>query len=66
MTSIDRRDPTQFLRRTKEARERALRLGPERRWTVDPPAWWTPTVTVEQRRSLTSAERARFLRHRAA
>ena len=66
MTSVDRRDPTQFLRRTKEARERALRLGAERRWTVDPPGWWTPTVTVEQRRSLTSAERARFLKHRAA
>lgn len=66
MTSIDRRDPTQFLRRTREARERVLRLGPERRWTVDPPAWWTPTVTVEQRRSLTAADRERFLRHRAA
>ena len=66
MTSIDRRDPTHFLRRTKEARERALRLRPERRWTVDPPAWWTSTVTVEQRRSLTAADRERFLRHRAA
>lgn len=66
MTSADRHDPTQFLRRTKEARERALRLGSDRRWTVDPPAWWTPTVTVEQRRSLTTAERERFLRHRAA
>ena len=66
MTAVDRRDPTQFLRRTKEARERALSHRAERRWTVDPPAWWTPTVTVEQRRLLTEQQRQRFLRKRAA
>lgn len=61
MTSADRRDPTRFLRRTEEARERARHSRPDRRWTVEPPEWWTPTVTVEQRRALTDAQRKRFL-----
>ena len=61
MTSFDRRDPSQFLRRTREAQGRARRSRAERGWTVDPPPWWTPTVTVEQRRTLTADQRARFL-----
>lgn len=49
------------------ARERALRLPEDqRRWTIQPPAWWTPTLTVAQRRALTESQRARLLRHRAA
>lgn len=35
-----------------------------RAWTVDLPAWWIPTFTVEQRRNLTPAQRERMLRYR--
>jgi hypothetical protein len=49
------------------ARERALWLPEEqRRWTIQPPAWWIPTLTVEQRRQLTGNQRRRLLRNRAA
>jgi hypothetical protein len=49
------------------ARERALWLPEDaRRWTIQPPPWWIPTLTVAQRRALTESQRARLLRHRAA
>ena len=49
------------------ARERALWLPEEqRRWTIQPPAWWIPTLTVTQRRALSESQRARLLGHRAA
>lgn len=38
----------------------------ERAWTIEPPSWWIPTVTVEQRRALTPDQRARLLGHRLA
>lgn len=67
MMAGDRRDPADFLQRTLDARRRGLAAaGEPRRWTVEPPAWWTPTVTVAQRRALTAEQRARFLRRRAA
>ncbi|WP_170225184.1 hypothetical protein [Nocardioides albertanoniae] len=63
MIAADRRDPTDFKRRTLEARARALRLpADERLWTIDPPRWWVPTNTVRDRRALTQAQRAHFLR----
>jgi hypothetical protein len=63
MVAADRRDPTEFKRRTLEARARASRIpASERAWTIDPPHWWVPTNTVEERRALTAAQRARFLR----
>ena len=46
------------------ARERALRHGNPRLWTIDQPAWWIPTETVAQRRALSEAERARLLARR--
>ncbi|QYJ03904.1 hypothetical protein KUV85_16520 [Nocardioides panacisoli] len=56
-----------FLRRLDAAYRRAGATGAQRRtWTIVPPAWWTSTATVEQRRALSAAERARFLRYRAA
>lgn len=53
--------------RILRARERA-RAGQSRvrRWTVQPPPWWTPTQTVAQRRALSKVQRERLLRHRRA
>jgi hypothetical protein len=49
------------------ARERALWIPEDQRpWTIRPPAWWIPTLTVAQRRALTESQRARLLSHRAA
>ncbi|MGH3307988.1 MAG: hypothetical protein ACRDOX_09910 [Nocardioides sp.] len=49
------------------ARERALWVPEDqRRWTIQPPAWWIPTLTVAQRRALNESQRTRLLRHRAA
>lgn len=60
------RDRARTAARMTEVRRRALaaRLT-ERQWTIEPPSWWTSTVTVEQRRSLSPEQRARWLRHRA-
>ncbi|WP_406035427.1 hypothetical protein OG801_09405 [Nocardioides sp. NBC_00163] len=66
MVAADRRDPADFIRRTHEARARASRTPmADRRWTIDPPCWWTPTHTVEMRRALADWQRERYLRARA-
>jgi hypothetical protein len=58
-------DPWRFIARLHAAYARAERRpASARRWTIDPPSWWIPTLTVEQRRSLTDDQRARLLRHR--
>jgi hypothetical protein len=67
MATGDRADPTAVKERTEEARSRALAAaGSPRSWTVEPPRWWTPTVTVAQRRRLAGWERERYLRWQAA
>lgn len=64
MLVTDRTDLDDFVRRLREAARRAgARTGP-RRWTTDPPSWWTPTHTVERRRALQESERTRFLAYR--
>ncbi|MEO9324182.1 hypothetical protein ABFT23_11880 [Nocardioides sp. C4-1] len=66
MTSADRGDPTAFVRRLDQAYARAAaRKLVRRRWTIDPPSWWTPTMTVAQRRALDPDQRRRLLRYRA-
>jgi hypothetical protein len=56
---------TALAARMAAARSRARWLPAEQRlWTVIPPAWWVPTVTVDQRRALTPAQRQRWLAHR--
>ena len=66
MIATDRRDLGPYLQRVREARSRARFLPPEQRpWTIEPPPWWTPTVTVEQRRALEEWQKDRFLRRRA-
>lgn len=67
MLAGDLADRRAFVRRLDEAYDRARRrAAEERRWRTDPPAWWVPTFTVEQRRALTQDQRERFLRYRAA
>ena len=52
--------------RMKDARARAKWLAPhERTWTIEPPAWWKPTLTVTQRRALGERDRRRLLGHRS-
>lgn len=65
MLAADRADQARTAERMRAARRRA-RWEPEarRRWTIVPPAWWTPTVTVAQRRALTPQMRSRLLGHR--
>ena len=61
---LDRTSTAQLLRVELE-RAASRALGP-RRWTLQAPAWWTRTETVEQRRNLTAAQAARLLAHRRA
>lgn len=67
MTAADRADPLRtVVPRMRQARARArFEAESSRAWTVDPPSWWTPTTTVEQRRALGERDRQRFLRGRA-
>lgn len=67
MMAEDFQDLDAYLHRLRDARRRALRHQTDhRRWTIDPPRWWTPTLTVAQRRALTAAQRQRLLSHRSA
>jgi hypothetical protein len=63
----DIRHQDRVVQRMVDARSRARHEAESTRdWTVVPPSWWVPTVTVAQRRALTDRQRARFLRWRAA
>lgn len=69
MLAGDLADQTAVVARILEAYARAVRTrADERSWTITPPPWWTPTLTVASRRALDRAQRARFLaiRRRAA
>ncbi len=49
------------------AHERGTRRPTEdRRWTIEPPPWWRPTWSVDQRRALPPDVRERLLRYRVA
>ena len=57
------RDP--FRVRLREAYSRAARGAvADRGWTLQTPAWWRDTTTVEARRALSAYDRARLLAHR--
>lgn len=65
MLAGDANDLSSLLARMTGARARAKFLPESQRsWTIEPPPWWRPTLTVEQRRSLDSELRDRLLRHR--
>ncbi|MDR7252645.1 hypothetical protein J2X46_001621 [Nocardioides sp. BE266] len=66
MLSTDWLDLDAFVERIHSAARRARSARGPRRWTADPPPWWTPTHTVARRRALDDAERARLLRYRRA
>jgi hypothetical protein len=65
IVAADRSVPGLVVDRMRATRARALFLPPDQRaWTVDPPRWWVPTHTVEQRRALSPAQKERFLGRR--
>jgi hypothetical protein len=67
MVTADRRDQSAWHERVRAAYARAERApAADRRWTLEPPSWWVPTWTVEQRRALTEQQRRRFLALRQA
>ena len=66
MVAADGADTSGFVQRLHAAYARASWLPEsERTWTISPPDWWIPTMTVAQRRALTDGQRRRFLRLRA-
>jgi hypothetical protein len=66
MFATDWHDLPGFTRRLVAAAARAGTHQGARGWTIDPPAWWTPTCTVSLRRALSERDRARYLRYRVA
>lgn len=65
MVAADHADPSRFVERLLSAYARAERVpSSQRRWTAEPPAWWTPTHTVSLRRSLVPGQRERLLGYR--
>jgi hypothetical protein len=67
VVAADRASPSALAARMHAARERAAFAAPSTRsWTLEPPHWWRPTHTVDLRRAIEPAERARLLRYRVA
>jgi hypothetical protein len=66
MFATDWQDQGDVARRLVAAARRARAKRGRREWTLDPPSWWTPTGTVEQRRALDEWQRRRYLRYRRA
>ena len=66
MLVTDWSDLGAYSERLLAAARRAARAPTPRTWTLEPPAWWRATHTVELRRSLDDQQRSRFLRYRRA
>ena len=65
MMAGDLVDQGPFRLRLREAYARAERQpGSDRAWTLQTPAWWRDTTTVDARRALSTYDRARLLAHR--
>ena len=65
MLAADLASSAAFVRRLHAAYGRAARSPSEdRRWTLEPPEWWTQTHTVARRRALSEHDRRRLLRYR--
>jgi hypothetical protein len=61
MMSGDRWDTADFVARLRAAYRRAAARPDADTWTLEQPDWWVDTSTVARRRSLTDAERQRWL-----
>ena len=66
MLVTDWTDLGDFTQRLRSAAGRAGAHTSARMWTLQRPPWWTPTHTVELRRSLDQQQRDRLLRYRRA
>lgn len=66
MVASDWADPDDFVARLQSAARRARGRTAAPGWTLDPPAWWTSTHTVAQRRALGEVGRRRYLGYRRA
>ncbi|NPD03468.1 hypothetical protein HN031_02065 [Nocardioides sp. zg-1308] len=66
MVASDWADVDGFVARLRAAADRARASTAVRGWTIDAPAWWTPTDTVARRRALDEAQRQRYLDYRRA
>lgn len=64
MVASDWADIDDFITRLRSAARRAHANTGARGWTLEPPAWWTSTETVAQRRALSDAEKRRYLGYR--
>lgn len=65
MMAGDLADSGPFRERLREAHARAARAATsDRAWTLETPTWWRDTITVADRRALSSYERKRLLAHR--
>jgi hypothetical protein len=61
----DLAEPISLEARVNRARADGLAKGAAlRRWTVEQPAWWTDTTTVDARRALSPYDRQRLLGYR--
>ncbi|MEI5674123.1 MULTISPECIES: hypothetical protein [unclassified Nocardioides] len=66
MVGADRIKPAAYLDRLESTYARAEAMPASgRRWTLERPAWWTPTESVRQRRALTESDQRRLLAYRA-
>ena len=65
MLVTDWNDLNDYTARLVAAARRAA-ASPVRDWTLELPAWWTPTHTVAHRRALDERQRRRYLRYRRA
>lgn len=67
MMAGDLGDRDAFVVRLDQAYRRAERRPvADRQWRTELPHWWVPTFTVDQRRRLSAAQRARLLGYRPA
>lgn len=67
MMTGESQHPRAFLERLAGAHRRACEADDRarRRWTIEPPPWWTSTTSVQARRQLDDRQRAKLLRYRS-
>ena len=66
MLAPDWADLDGFVARLLAAAARARARTTPAAWTLEPPAWWTPTHSVARRRALAGDVRARYLAYQRA